>query len=154
MIALLLSARSPEQWMLWQYAQVFHHRTKPDSMCTVGSERRRHRSLIDVIQDLEQENAAEIASSGVSPASDRPVPLDLSGAISEPMPIPSTSGQHARGQALEQPPALRPGVPHHLRPSDDGSEPVPCPPGKTVQHAQVASDTDSQRSQMPKSKLH
>ncbi len=98
--------------------------------CTVGSERRRHRSLIDVIQDLEQENAAEIASSGVSPASDRPVPLDLSGAISEPMPIPGRFGQHAPGQALEQPPALPPGVPHHLRPSDDGSEPVPCPPGK------------------------
>lgn len=97
-----------------------------------GSERRRHRSLIDVIQDLEQENAAEIASSGVSPASDRPVPLDLSGAISEPTPIPSTSGQHAQGQALEQPPALPPSVPHHLRPSDDGSEPVPCPPGKTM----------------------
>ncbi|DBA95987.1 TPA: hypothetical protein ACH3X1_001498 [Trebouxia sp. C0004] len=99
---------------------------------TAGSERRRHRSLIDVIQDLEQENAAEIASSGVSPASDRPVPLDLSGAISEPMPIPGTSGQHAQGQALEQPPALPPGMPHHLRPSDDGSEPVPCPPGLEV----------------------
>ncbi|KAL0056464.1 hypothetical protein WJX82_011637 [Trebouxia sp. C0006] len=99
---------------------------------TAGSERRRHRSLIDVIQDLEQENAAEIASSGVSPASDRPVPLDLSGAISEPMPIPGRFGQHAPGQALEQPPALPPGVPHHLRPSDDGSEPVPCPPGLEV----------------------
>jgi len=122
----------------------------------------------------------------VSPASDRPVPLDLSGAISEPMPIPGTFGQHAQGQALEQPPALPPGVPHHLRPSDDGSEPVPCPPGKTMhsilldhwaawcnawllikltpkgvvfyflflrimQHAQVARDTHSQRSQMPRS---
>ena len=51
--------------------------------CGAGqSERQRHRTLIDVIQDLEQENAAEVASSGVSPASDRPVPLDLSCSIS------------------------------------------------------------------------
>ena len=97
---------------------------------SVGSERRRHRSLIDVIQDLEQEHAAEVASSGVSPASDRPVPLDLSGAISDPVDIPSTSGQHGQGQPLEQPPVQPHGLPHHMRPSDDGSEPVPCPPGE------------------------
>ena len=71
-----------------------------------------------------------MASSGVSPASDRPVPLDLSGAISDPADVPSTSGQHAQGQPLEQPPVQPHGLPHHMRPSDDGSEPVPCPPGE------------------------
>ena len=82
---------------------------------------RRHRSLIDVIQDLEQENAAEVASSGVSPASDRPVPLDLSGAISDP--LPDAEAQQRRQQQAS---GL---VSHRLQHSEDGSEAVSCPPG-------------------------
>ena len=114
-----------------------HHPESASLLHVVGSERRRHRSLIDVIQDLEQEHAAEVASSGVSPASDRPVPLDLSGAISDPVDIPGTSGQHAQGQSLEQPPVQPHGLPHHMRPSDDGSEPVPCPPGEHLSACQL-----------------
>ena len=82
----------------------------------------RHRSLIDVIQDLEQENAAEVASSGVSPASDRPVPLDLSGAISDPLPATAKQQQ----QQHQQSPGL---VSHRLQHSEDGSESLSCPPG-------------------------
>lgn len=90
-----------------------------------GSEQnRRHRSLIDVIQDLEQEHAAEVASSGVSPASDRPVPLDLSGAVSNPRPP-------AVEQRQQQPPGLSS---HRLQHSEDGSESVSYPPGATPYH--------------------
>ena len=96
-------------------------------MCAGRSEqRRRHRSLIDVIQDLEQENAAEVASSGVSPSSDRPVPLDLSGAISDHLP---DDEEHRRQQQVS---GL---VSHRLQHSEDGSEAVSCPPG--------AHDTDT-----------
>ena len=85
------------------------------TLCAGGSERStRHRSLIDVIHDLEQEHAAEVASSGVSPASDRPVPLDLSGAISDP--LPSAHEQ--------QPPGLGS---HRLQRSEDGRDTVSCP---------------------------
>lgn len=49
-----------------------------------GKSGRQHRTLIDVIQDLEQENAEEEVSTGLSPANERPVPLDLSCAISDP----------------------------------------------------------------------
>ena len=37
-----------------------------------------------MIQDLEQENAEEEVSTGLSPANERPVPLDLSCAVSDP----------------------------------------------------------------------
>ena len=89
-----------------------------------SDQRRRHRSLIDVIQDLEQENAAEVASSGVSPASERPVPLDLTGAISDPLPEDEEQ-QHEQQQAS----GLRP---HQLQRSEDGSEAVACPPGDSA----------------------
>ena len=88
---------------------------------------RRHRSLIDVIQDLEQENAAEVASSGVSPASDRPVPLDLSGASQDPLPA-AEEEQHQQEQQ-HQSPGL---VSHRLQHSEDGSESLSCPPGASV----------------------
>ena len=93
---------------------------------------RRHRSLIDVIQDLEQENAAEVASSGVSPASDRPVPLDLSGAISDPLPA-TAKQQHQQHQQQQHQQQQSPGlVSHRLQHSEDGSESLSCPPGATL----------------------
>ena len=91
---------------------------------------RRHRSLIDVIQDLEQENAAEVASSGVSPASDRPVPLDLSGASQDPLPAAEEQQhQQRQQQQQQQSPGL---VSHRLQHSEDGSESLSCPPGATL----------------------
>ena len=113
---------------------------------------RRHRSLIDVIQDLEQENAAEVASSGVSPASDRPVPLDLSGAISDPLPATAKQQQHQQHQQQQhqqqqhqqqqhqqqQSPGL---VSHRLQHSEDGSESLSCPPGATLTELPVIAES-------------
>ena len=96
---------------------------------------RRHRSLIDVIQDLEQENAAEVASSGVSPASDRPVPLDLSGAISDPL---SAAAKQQHQHQQQQSPGL---VSHRLQHSEDGSESLSCPPGATLTELPVIAES-------------
>ena len=67
-----------------------------------------------------------MASSGVSPASDRPVPLDLSGAISDPLPT-----------TQEQSPGL---VSHRLQHSEDGSDSFSCPPGAKMTAVMVAAD--------------
>ena len=62
-----------------------------------GGKSGRHRTLIDVIQDLEQENAEEEGSTGLSPANERPVPLDLSCAISDPVPMQEACSNASAG---------------------------------------------------------
>ena len=112
---------------------------------------RRHRSLIDVIQDLEQENAAEVASSGVSPASDRPVPLDLTGATSDPLPA-AADLQHQQQQhqhQQQQSPGL---VSHRLQHSEDGSESLSCPPGAKVTVGMVQSAACMRQDRRPELK--
>ena len=79
-----------------------------------------------------------MASSGVSPASDRPVPLDLSGAISDPLPT-----------TQEQSPGL---VSHRLQHSEDGSESLSCPPGAKVTVGMVQSAACMRQDRRPELK--
>ena len=65
----------------------------------------------------------------MSPASDRPVPLDLSGAISDPLPT-----------TQEQSPGL---VSHRLQHSEDGSDSFSCPPGATLTAVKAVADCNA-----------
>lgn len=94
-----------------------------------GKSARRHRTLVDVIQDLEQENAEEAASTGMSPASERPVPLDLTCAVSEPVPTRDQSAASASTSDLPEQPPLPNGLLPGPRLTGSDGQPVPSPPG-------------------------